>query len=378
MQAGDFAALDFPLLRDHFGRNTGNQLNSPLFAHMVAGLGTGLFLFDDHGCAGQSARHVRQPRRRRRRRALDELRRRRVRLNLDRIVEPTAWRTARATTWRSPGRARRRCATARSIRRSRVPLGATLIQTPRRSANGIVLDSWLDFEPLVVTGELEDFLPWIRDALAGKPPRLDVSIAQLDHNLKVAHRLVAQRAQLVKIEFPALDASSKDLFDVTLSFQPERVTSGTSGDQVTGSIAKQKRAGLANFKVTIPGVDCTRVARVAPITVAFEAGASGVVTGRGRSSEQLTMRVGDLALGVGEAGAAGFVDWAKASLLEGKTEGLATTATVELLTQDLKSTVLRLDAAGVGLYALRRVQGSGDRMTSYDVSCFVEQWAVGK
>lgn len=234
------------------------------------------------------------------------------------------------------------------------------------------------FEPLVVTGELEDFLPWIRDALAGKPPRLDVSIAQLDHNLKVAHRLVAQRAQLVKIEFPALDASSKDLFDVTLSFQPERVTSGTSGDQVTGSIAKQKRAGLANFKVTIPGVDCTRVARVAPITVAFEAGASGVVTGRGRSSEQLTMRVGDLALGVGEAGAAGFVDWAKASLLEGKTEGLATTATVELLTQDLKSTVLRLDAAGVGLYALRRVQGSGDRMTSYDVSCFVEQWAVGK
>lgn len=234
------------------------------------------------------------------------------------------------------------------------------------------------FEPLVVTGDLEDFLPWIRDALAGKPPRLDVSIAQLDHNLKVAHRLVAQRAQLVKIEFPALDASSKDLFDVTLSFQPERVTSGTSGDSVTGSIAKQKRAGLANFRVTIPGVDCTRVARVAPITVAFEAAASSVGTGRSKVSEQLTMRVGDLALGVGEAGAAGFVDWAKVTLLEGKTEGPATTATVELLTPDLKSTVLRLDAAGVGLYALRRVQASGDRMTSYDVSCFVEQWAVGK
>ncbi|MCC6783798.1 MAG: hypothetical protein IT457_13225 [Planctomycetes bacterium] len=234
------------------------------------------------------------------------------------------------------------------------------------------------FEPLVVTGDFEDFLPWIRDALAGKPPRLDVSIAQLDLNQKVAHRLVAQRAQLVKIEFPALDASSKDLLDVTLSFQPERVTSGTAGDSIAGSVARQKRAGVANFRVTIPGVDCTRVARVAPITVAFEGVASGVGTGRGKVSEQITMRVGDLALGVGEAGAAGFVDWAKATLLEGKTEGLATTATVEVLTQDLKSTVLRLDAAGVGLYALRRVQASGDRMTSYDVSCFVEQWAVGK
>jgi hypothetical protein len=32
------------------GLNTGNQNNSPFFVHMVAGLGTGLFLFDENGC----------------------------------------------------------------------------------------------------------------------------------------------------------------------------------------------------------------------------------------------------------------------------------------------------------------------------------------
>jgi hypothetical protein len=32
------------------GLNTGNQNNSPFFVHMVAGLGTGLFLFDANGC----------------------------------------------------------------------------------------------------------------------------------------------------------------------------------------------------------------------------------------------------------------------------------------------------------------------------------------
>ena len=47
---GNWGALDFPLLEEHFGRNTGNRLNSPLFVHMVAGLGSGLFLFDEHGC----------------------------------------------------------------------------------------------------------------------------------------------------------------------------------------------------------------------------------------------------------------------------------------------------------------------------------------
>ncbi|MFN3196992.1 MAG: hypothetical protein ACE366_01070 [Bradymonadia bacterium] len=46
----DFANLDFDLLQEHIGQNTGNQLNSPIWVHMVAGRGSGLFLFDATGC----------------------------------------------------------------------------------------------------------------------------------------------------------------------------------------------------------------------------------------------------------------------------------------------------------------------------------------
>ncbi len=46
----DLANLNFTLLQEHIGENTGNDLNSPLWVHMVAGLGSGLFLFDDEGC----------------------------------------------------------------------------------------------------------------------------------------------------------------------------------------------------------------------------------------------------------------------------------------------------------------------------------------
>jgi hypothetical protein len=50
----NFAALVdngfFDLLREHIGLNTGNYLDSPFFVHMVAGLGTSLFLFDANGC----------------------------------------------------------------------------------------------------------------------------------------------------------------------------------------------------------------------------------------------------------------------------------------------------------------------------------------
>ena len=51
MANDDFDALDFTDLELHFGRNPGNQLNSPLWVHAVAGLGSGLFLFDADGCA---------------------------------------------------------------------------------------------------------------------------------------------------------------------------------------------------------------------------------------------------------------------------------------------------------------------------------------
>ena len=46
----NFADLDFDLLQEHIGQNPGNQLNSPIWVHMVAGMGSGLFLFDETGC----------------------------------------------------------------------------------------------------------------------------------------------------------------------------------------------------------------------------------------------------------------------------------------------------------------------------------------
>lgn len=46
----NYGNLNFNVLAQHIGQNTGNQLNSPLWVHMVAGLGSGLFLFDENGC----------------------------------------------------------------------------------------------------------------------------------------------------------------------------------------------------------------------------------------------------------------------------------------------------------------------------------------
>jgi len=50
LAAQNFGNMPFNLLQEHIGENTGNDLNSPFWVHMVAGLGSGLFFFDEDGC----------------------------------------------------------------------------------------------------------------------------------------------------------------------------------------------------------------------------------------------------------------------------------------------------------------------------------------
>jgi len=145
MNTGDFGALDFPLLQQHFGRNTGNQLDSPFFAHMVAGLGTGLFLFDQNGApvndldtfAGRKGAGGIAPEL-----VFDPLR---VVLDLDRIVEPSGRANGSNNhTWLdvpSIGPTLRDGALDPTLAG---PLGAALIRRLTDPGTGIVLDSWID------------------------------------------------------------------------------------------------------------------------------------------------------------------------------------------------------------------------------------------
>ena len=137
----NFAALDFPELRDEIGLNTGNQNNTPFFVHQVAGLGSGLFLFDENGCAVNG---------------LDNFAGRKgctvapsanpnpAALNLDRIVDETG---------RELGSNNHPMVSNGSGDNLRLgagdpamtgPLGADLLNLLTDPDTGLVLDSWLD------------------------------------------------------------------------------------------------------------------------------------------------------------------------------------------------------------------------------------------
>ncbi|MCB9879063.1 MAG: hypothetical protein H6835_15820 [Planctomycetes bacterium] len=144
LYANDFANLDYPLLKQHIGQNPGNQLDSPFFVHMVAGLGTGLYLFDGNGAAqnpldtnvnrygsdGRAPNTYFDPND--------------VRYDLDRVVDPNGVANGSSSIpMQQPvlGPLRRDGATDPNMSG---PLGTTLANRLADPATGIVLDAWLD------------------------------------------------------------------------------------------------------------------------------------------------------------------------------------------------------------------------------------------
>ncbi|MEE2645320.1 MAG: hypothetical protein VYD19_10340 [Myxococcota bacterium] len=140
-------------LQQHVGQNTGNTLNSPLFVHMVAGLGTALFLFDENGCPvnpydaqadrqncnGVAPADVFDAN------TVDDV----VRYDLDRIVQYDGQTNSTSIHPRLTQRGPRRNA---SNSQMAGPLNRELIEklTNPDPTIGLVLDSWINAE-----GELE-------------------------------------------------------------------------------------------------------------------------------------------------------------------------------------------------------------------------------
>lgn len=140
----NFAALPYQLLKQHIGQNPGNQIDSPFFVHMVAGLGTGLWLFDQNGAAqnpldnnpnrygsdGQAPSSYFNPAQ--------------VRYDLDRVVDPNGVANGSSNQpLNRPivGPNRRDGALDPNMAG---PLGSTLALRLADPNTGIVLDSWVD------------------------------------------------------------------------------------------------------------------------------------------------------------------------------------------------------------------------------------------
>lgn len=144
MNTNNFQALDFDLLKTHIGQNPGNQLNSPFWVHMVSGLGSGMFLFDEDGCPdnplddnpnrvgcnGTSPATKYDPGN--------------AFFNIDRIVEPTGVPNSSNNHLLLDPNPTVNLRDGAPNGNFAGPLGARILRLLSDPVNGVVLDSWID------------------------------------------------------------------------------------------------------------------------------------------------------------------------------------------------------------------------------------------
>jgi phage tail-like protein len=113
------------------------------------------------------------------------------------------------------------------------------------------------------------FWKWIKDSLHNNPSRRHGEIVALDYDHNERSRRAFYDALVSEIQFPALDAKSKEGKRITIKIAPERVVYAPEirprGQPVAIDYRVQKEALPANFAFRLDGIDKEITRRVSKI-----------------------------------------------------------------------------------------------------------------
>jgi hypothetical protein len=201
------------------------------------------------------------------------------------------------------------------------------------------------------------FWTWLADALASRQTPHDGALVLLDYDFNEVRRLTFQHALVTQIGFPALDAGSKDTARVAVRLSPELTHAQRSSGKASygkGLVsAKQKKWLASNFRVTVPGLDLTKVSRVEALTVDVVAEVHAIGEARIYEQAVAVVTVPDVELTVPDSHAADLRAWHEDFVINGHNDSShEKSGSIEMLSPDLRDVLLRLDLSGLGIYAL--------------------------
>jgi hypothetical protein len=181
-------------------------------------------------------------------------------------------------------------------------------------------------------------------------------MVELDYEGAEQRRLTFSQALITEVGFPALDAASKDAAQIALKITPEFTQRAPgSGAKTSASLPKgmQKQWLRSNFRLTIDGLDCTRVNRVEPVIVRQAVAEDQVGELRDYERQPSALDVGDLVVTLPESDAQNWYAWHHDFVIQGYAGSqFEKTGKLELLASNLKDVVFELAFKGLGIHRL--------------------------
>jgi hypothetical protein len=212
-------------------------------------------------------------------------------------------------------------------------------------------------------GMTKPLYQWIHDTLTGKFIRKNGAIIFTDLNQTEVKRLSFTNALITEIGFPILDASSKDLARFTVKISPEytRPEKGKGG-KVAFGIDKQKHISPANFRLSIPGLDTSKVNKVEALVAKLKVVENSVGETRDYLKEPAHLEIPNLVIEMSESNAQSTVDWFNDFLVKGNNgQDREKFATLEILDPTMKTALMTINLNNLGIFKLEPLKTEANK-----------------
>jgi hypothetical protein len=167
------------------------------------------------------------------------------------------------------------------------------------------------------TGMSKNVFDWFNEASASKFLPKNGAVIEVETNNKTVSRLDFINGVIVGVELPALDTTSKDAVVFTIRISPEstRLRRSRAEEPTLHNAIVQKISSKSNFRLEIPGLDCSKINEIDPIRMRRVATSTGDLS-RGTRGPAF-MDVSNLAVTLAESSAGSFYDWHEDFVIKG-------------------------------------------------------------
>ncbi len=230
------------------------------------------------------------------------------------------------------------------------------------------------------TGMSKAFYEWIKASFDHNYARKNGAIVTADFNYNELNRLNFFNALITEIGFPALDASSKDAAKMSIKFAPEytkwvskagaSISNAYKNDQVI-----QKKWLPSNYKLTIAGLDCTRVNKIEAITVKQKVVENPTGELRTYEKEPAHLEVPNLVVTLAESHAKEFYDWHDSFVIQGNNgDAQEKNGSLTYLTPDLKTELFSVEFQHLGIFKLtpEKVEAGSENLRRVKAEMYCE------
>jgi hypothetical protein len=222
---------------------------------------------------------------------------------------------------------------------------------------------------------------WVNSALNMTPTKRNGAIVTADFNRKEQSRLQFNNALISEIGFPSCDGASKDAGYLTVKCAPEFTQPlAGKGTDVPGALGARTKAWLvSNFRLTIPGLDCSRVMKIEAFTIRQKTAQDTLGQSRDFLKEPGKLEFPNLCVYVAEAYAGTFYAWFQDMVLKGNSgEQNERVGTLELLDPTMHGALLTVTFQHLGLFAFapEKAISSTEAIRRVKVEMYCEQIAL--